>query len=554
MFLPYIVIISTNLIITSISLSADYYVSFSQGNDSWNGLASTYQGGNVGPWKTIGKVNLSQASFNPGDKIHFKGGDVWNENSALNITKSGSEGMPIIYTSYGEGYPKLRRGAVVTGWSGPDENGVYSIATTTCSALWEDDILMKRATTASCSDGSWYLDGGYLYYKPSSGVPTDHTVVRQQGGGCSISASYVTIDNLQFFSQIYTSGGSFYNVTIQNCLFDNSSGGIFITCTTGDGHNYTIQNNIFRHSTNNIYLVSGDGATRLWRNTLIKNNTITNWNMTADPAYYGQAFYTTGDRDGLSFQNLKDSIVEYNHIYNGKLDTGGICHWIKTGVAATGNIIRYNRIHDIYSAGIINDGGSDNTANCKIYGNIIYNYAVDNSTDCGGIRLNRAQTSTEPSEVYNNTIYNGDIGIYLNSLPNNYIIKNNIVHTVRNYFVSSNTLINQNILDFNCYYPGATGSKFRLAGTDYTFSGWKTATGQDGGSITAEPVFVNPLNGDFRLQSGSPAITAGVPLGLTKDYLGNKWRNPPSMGAIEYYKISGKISPKTLGGVNYGVR
>ncbi|MCB9048934.1 MAG: T9SS type A sorting domain-containing protein [Lewinellaceae bacterium] len=59
------------------ALSTTYYVDAQNGNDNNNGLASVFQGGSSGPWKTIGKVNGT--TFAPGDSILFKRGAVWTD-------------------------------------------------------------------------------------------------------------------------------------------------------------------------------------------------------------------------------------------------------------------------------------------------------------------------------------------------------------------------------------------------------------------------------------------------------------------------------------------
>ena len=61
-----------------------------------------------------------------------------------------------------------------------------------------------------------------------------------------------------------------------------------------------------------------------------------------------------------------------------------------------------------------------------------------------------------------------------------------------------------------------------VPGAGYTYS---NTTKQD-------PLFISAT--DFHLQSGSPAIAIGVDVGLTTDYAGLTWLNPPSIGAYEY--------------------
>lgn len=73
-----------------------YYVS-SSGNDNSDGLSPST------PWKSIEKVN--SRTFLPGDKILFKGGDVWH--GQLFPQGSGNDGNPITLSSYGVGRPVI---------------------------------------------------------------------------------------------------------------------------------------------------------------------------------------------------------------------------------------------------------------------------------------------------------------------------------------------------------------------------------------------------------------------------------------------------------------
>jgi len=61
--------------------------------------------------------------------------------------------------------------------------------------------------------------------------------------------------------------------------------------------------------------------------------------------------------------------------------------------------------------------------------------------------------------------------------------------------------------------------------------------------LTAELSTAAPLNNEdfqfsafnFPLLTGSPAIHTGIPIsGLTTDFNGNPFANPPSMGALEF--------------------
>lgn len=72
--------------------SAEYYVDSEKGNDSWDGLSIE------SAWQTLERVNLAELA--PGDFVRFKKDGLWRGTLK---PKSGSEGRPITYTSFGKG-------------------------------------------------------------------------------------------------------------------------------------------------------------------------------------------------------------------------------------------------------------------------------------------------------------------------------------------------------------------------------------------------------------------------------------------------------------------
>ncbi len=59
------------------ALSSTYYVDAQNGSDDFDGQAAVYLGGNIGPWKTILKVN--ETSFAPGDSVLFRRSGLWTD-------------------------------------------------------------------------------------------------------------------------------------------------------------------------------------------------------------------------------------------------------------------------------------------------------------------------------------------------------------------------------------------------------------------------------------------------------------------------------------------
>ena len=106
-----------------------YYISTSNGDDTNNGTSSAT------PWKTIARVNTAwgAGTFNAGDSILFKAGDVWSgaNLATLVVKKSGaSERSSINVSSYGAGNkPQLNGFVTLKGWTPAGDHIYYSTNT-----------------------------------------------------------------------------------------------------------------------------------------------------------------------------------------------------------------------------------------------------------------------------------------------------------------------------------------------------------------------------------------------------------------------------------------
>jgi len=142
-----------------------YYVSSSTGSDSNSGTAST------SPWRTIAYVNAQ--TFQPGDSILFRRGDVWNE--SLVPPSSGTSGNPIAFDAYGSGPAPNLTGyyavpssawVVVTGnaWKAPVPLTYTTVNFCLFGSVWGQ----KVAAVSSNLTAQWdfYLANGYIYVYP----------------------------------------------------------------------------------------------------------------------------------------------------------------------------------------------------------------------------------------------------------------------------------------------------------------------------------------------------------------------------------------------------
>jgi hypothetical protein len=139
-----------------------YYVSSSSGNDANSGTSSSTA------WQTIAHVN--GRSFQPGDSILFKRGDVWNE--SLAPASSGSSGNPITFDAYGSGGAPNLTGyyavpatawVLVTGnaWKAPVPASYATVNFCLFGSVWGQKVTAGSSNLTAQWD--FYLANGYVY-------------------------------------------------------------------------------------------------------------------------------------------------------------------------------------------------------------------------------------------------------------------------------------------------------------------------------------------------------------------------------------------------------
>jgi len=148
--------------------------------------------------------------------------------------------------------------------------------------------------------------------------------------------------------------------------------------------------------------------------------------------------------------------------------------------------------------------------------------------------------------LVNNTIiahdgatYDGyqGIGIFANDTVNDLRVSNNIAYDFSNYGISvtehgTDTLVltGLDVTYNNMYSNGTNTVNLESAAGRITVTDSDITTG----NITTDPLFMPA--GNFRLQSTSPAINAGISVGLTTDYFGHRvpQNDTVDIGAHEY--------------------
>jgi hypothetical protein len=227
-----------------------------------------------------------------------------------------------------------------------------------------------------------------------------------------------------------------------------------------------------------------------------------------------------------------------NQFYTG-VSTGWT--WGYAPGLAKRNIVEYNRIHDI-GQGVLSDMGGVYTLGLSEGSSVSHNlihevYSYDHY-GAGGWGLYNDEGSTGIT-LEDNLVYHVKTGAYHQHYGMNNLVRNNILALSMNgqlqrsrvedhlsftlerniIYYDRDPLLNgswndANVkLDHNLYW-NASGNPVLFNGK--TLEQWQ-ATGKDEGSIVANPEFVNPSAGDFRLKPGSPAAKIGfVPFDYTQ--------------------------------------
>jgi hypothetical protein len=205
-----------------------------------------------------------------------------------------------------------------------------------------------------------------------------------------------------------------------------------------------------------------------------------------------------------------------------------IGHGDGTDAGIDGVVVRDNVIHGggmwptaegQFHFGLRGKGGT--TANVDCYRNDIRGNEVGGVvvlSDVGG-----------PVSVCNNTLHGNNAAqnpdaadVLLRDLgsPGGAVrFKNNIIHNTgaqRTLSVESAAWESALDLDHNLYYADrAAGQKITRGGASYgTYAAYKAAGFEPGAVVGADPRFADPGKGDFELRAGSPAVDAGVDVGL----------------------------------------
>lgn len=435
----------------------EYFVDATGGNDNNPGTSSSTS------WQTIGKVN--GYTFEDGDEILFKRGETWT-GTCLTVPRGS-----LTFAAYGAGANPIIDG----------NDLVNCVVATAKNNLAFHDIEVTQG-----------LDFGFGFTTCANVYVTD------------CDAHDCGNDNLIFIIGCHdcrVTGGEFYDA------YQRVGGPIITGIEIADGcHDITLDGVTCYGSANHGISIHAHNLKTLPWNITIKNSA-----------------FNTNTQFGINVLALTGSLVPASPsivIDNCTIDANTLSgiNFSQTGVAA------YPSYVTLDSCEFTNTPAGVYTA--SLHG---ANHTIQRNLFEGD---NRAVILTDFSDsvFYNNTLHvPNDAGflpvLYLLASDNSgTVIKNNIMATGHTGTLCINVADGAETdltLDYNLYYTpsGVAGNRWNWTVNNSTWANWLINSSQDGNSpVPADPLFVNPGADDFTLQTGSPAIDAGVDVGLA--YLG----------------------------------
>ncbi|MCC6850009.1 MAG: chromate efflux transporter [Deltaproteobacteria bacterium] len=198
--------------------------------------------------------------------------------------------------------------------------------------------------------------------------------------------------------------------------------------------------------------------------------------------------YGGGFAAGIYVDGGRDVVIENNVVT--ECDVGMEIGAENGGTVTSGIVVRNNVLHANDKAGLGFGGYASYTGrvrDCSFTGNTLYK---------------------------NDTLGAGFGELWIQYAEDNVVRSNVVYATGQNKLLVSEYGNVHTTLDDNVWWAdaGAAAARFSWNAAEYVgFAAYRAGTGQDAGSIFADPLLAAPVSGDFHLGAGSPAIDAGDP-------------------------------------------
>jgi len=420
-------------------------------------------------------------------------------------------------------------------------------------------FFIENVADALDASGEWYLDraSGELRYLPRDGelpglgavAPAmDRLIVLQGDPAADRWVENIRFEGLAFIDTDFTLGG--YYTQADAAIWMSGARNCAVTwCEFGPLGGYAVRMAAQTHDVSIVrcamhdlggggVVMLGNTASQPYRN-LIAANDIHHIGQTY--AHVAGVYVTTGSgnriihnriqrttRYAISLKSIDasnyshDNAIEYNELVDTNLETNdtGAIETLGRDRQSSGNVIRFNRIRNVVGLGTDSAGRilspyfawgiylDDFSSGTRVEGNIV------SGTVRGGVDLHGGSDN----EVVNNVLVDGsqenlfvqpiDASMSGNTYFNNIVVYQ--LPTARLWAAPGWRRSALAAVDRNLYWHTG-GLDFRtssLFSPEGNFLQWQAA-GFDAGSMIADPLFLDPAAGDYRLMDDSPAYGLG---------------------------------------------
>jgi len=572
-----------------------YYVDFTNGLDTNDGLtvAAPFK---HPPFSNLAGSEpvAAQSIIGSGDIVKFKAGERW-ENTIITIPNKDGGAENVLFTSYGEGANPLvsARTYIRSGWiAAGSEYYAEGISAKPVNVFAGEVKLEEGSGIGSLTDGQWYYDIGNtdLYVKLATlpevseiSYPTQDRPVYYSGTTKNYQLSKIDLDAgistssdaCWFFgsTDMSLSDLSIYKERANAVRAYNTLGKILLNNLTSDtglgstvymsgtAESIELSNSSFASTVNvncsgevSIHdcelespestigiQLQGTAVSEFYANHIFSLSTI----YSAESSGTGTVTIRDNVFDNINAVGAIHLVSGTNYVKNNVID--GVWNGLLYGAGGYGlgmeieggdNTVIGNTISRCYW-GVT----STTTDDIRFYHNLFKNNLVNN--------LETASVSPNSASVFNNTFHhrndpsviteNGHALMFRTSASTKKgSVKNNIIYLDPLQAGTDGLQIDEATFEIdlsnNIYFKDtsiADGNLLYRAGVNYDddFAAWVTATG-DTDSIIADPLFVDVENEDYHILPTSPAVGAGLDVGLKEDIEGNQLYAPFNIGAF----------------------